>query len=194
MGAASRIISCRVCSPFRISLPPPINALRPGGRLLHHTMRLDATARSLVASKACWLRYEFYNGLHSYPSRGRRTVRGKSLDHRHHGHAGNLYGVARYGYCECFFAAYRRRSSRQLRREHLGPDELSGIECCRSAAFRMAKPGFWAQTLLHALRGAVYRKLPALWTSAFLSLAHLLSRSSGRRRRRVSSGRGGSSS
>src|SRR5712692_7205054 len=185
------MISCRVWSPFRISPLPPTNALRPIGRLLHHTMCLDETERSLVASKGRWLRYEFYNGLHSYPSRGRRTVCGKSLDHRHHGHAGNLYGVARHGYCECFFAAYRRRSSRQLRREHLGPDELSGIECCRSAAFRMAEPGFWAQTLLHALCRAVYFELAALRTCAFIRLAHFLSRSAGRRRRRVSSGRAG---
>src|SRR5712692_10993733 len=123
------MISCRVWSPFRISPLPPTNALRPIGRLLHHTMCLDETERSLVASKGRWLPYEFYNGLHFYPSRGRRTVCGKSLDHRHHGHAGNLYGVARHGYCECFFAAYRRRSSRQLRREHLGTDELSDLVC-----------------------------------------------------------------
>src|SRR6266576_6690573 len=162
MGAASRMISCRVCSPFRISLLPPTNALRPSGRLVHHTIRLDATDRSLVASKeALAHRHELNNSLHSFPSRGRRTGCGKSLDHRHHGHAGNLYGVARHGYCECFFAAYRRRTSRQLRREYLGPDELSGIECCRSAAFRMAEPGFWAQTLLHALCRAFYIELAA---------------------------------
>src|SRR5712692_3513193 len=48
MGAALRMISWRVCSPFRISLLPPTNALRPSGRLLHHTIRLDATDRSRV--------------------------------------------------------------------------------------------------------------------------------------------------
>src|SRR6476646_6311584 len=51
MGAASRMIPCRVCSPFRISLPPPTTALRPSGRFLHHTICLDATDRSLIASK-----------------------------------------------------------------------------------------------------------------------------------------------
>ena len=51
MGAASRMIPCRVCSPFRISLPPPTIALRPSGRFLHHTICLDATDRSLIASK-----------------------------------------------------------------------------------------------------------------------------------------------
>src|SRR6266481_4886747 len=54
MGAASRMISCRVWSPFRISLLPPTNPLRPIGRLLHHTMCLDETERSLVASKERW--------------------------------------------------------------------------------------------------------------------------------------------
>src|SRR6266436_4142028 len=50
--------------------------MRPTGLLLRRRRR--------------WLRYEFYNGLHCFPSCGRRTVCGKSLDHRHHGHAGNL--------------------------------------------------------------------------------------------------------
>src|SRR6266576_536200 len=178
MGAASRMISCRVWSPFRISLLPPINALRPSGRFLHHTIRLDATDRSLVASKeALAHRHELNNGLHSFPSRHGRTVCGKSLGHRHHGHVGNLYGVARHGYSECFVAAYRRRSRRQLRREHLGPDELFGVERCRSASLRMAKPGFRAQTLLHALCRAVYFELSAMRTRTFIVVAHLLSRS-----------------
>jgi hypothetical protein len=62
--------------------------MRPTGLLLHQRRRS--------------LRYEFYNGLHSFPSRGRRTVCGKSLDHRHHGYAGDLYGTARHEICECF--------------------------------------------------------------------------------------------
>src|SRR5437588_9656429 len=85
MGAASRMISCRVCSPFRISLLSPINALRPSGRFLHHTIRLDATDRSLVASKeALAHRHELNNGLHSFPSRHGRTVCGKSLRSEEH--------------------------------------------------------------------------------------------------------------
>ena len=56
---------------------------------------------------------------------------------------------------------------------------------------RLAEPRLWAQTLLHALCRAVYIELAALRTCAFIGLAHLLSRSAGRRRRRVSSGRAG---
>ena len=117
---------------------------------------------------------EFDNGLLRLPTGNRRTLRGKSLDHRYHGHAGNLHGAPRQGYCEGLIAAHRRRSRRQLRREHLGPHELSGIERRRSAAFRVAEQGFWAQTLLHALRRAVHFELSPLRTRSFIELANLL--------------------
>src|SRR2546429_5202188 len=128
-----------------------------------------------------------YSRLPSVPRGEGRTVRSKSLDHRDHVYAGHLYGVARHRHCQCFLAAYRRRSRRQLRRKHLGPDQLSGVECRGSSAFRMAEPGFWTQTLLYALRRALYFELSALWTCAFLGLAHSLSRSAGCRGRRIGS-------
>ena len=117
---------------------------------------------------------EFDNGLLRLPTGNRRTLRGKSLDHRYHGHAGNLHGAPRQGYCEGLIAAHRRRSRGQLRRKHLGPDQLSGIECGRSPTFRVVRSRLRAQTVLHALCRALYFELSPLRTRSFIELANLL--------------------
>ncbi len=90
----------------------------------------------------------------------------QSVDYRRHGHAGDVHGGARLLHRQCRAAAYRRHARRQLRREHVGDYQLSGIERDRAADERMALKCDWPQALLHDVRRHLHDQLVSLRTGA----------------------------
>ena len=80
--------------------------------------------------------------------------------------AGDVHGVAGHGDCQRSAAPYRRWACGQRRREHLGADQLSGVERRRAAAFGLVEPRVWAEAVLHVVRRAVHDQFPALRVGA----------------------------
>ena len=108
-----------------------------------------------------------------------------------YGDDGDVHGVARHQHLERLPAAHRRRPRHQLRREHVGTDQLPGRQRDHPADERVAQPRVRAQALLHDVRRAVHRDLASLRPRAEPGDADFFPRAPGNWRRRSGAGRTG---
>ena len=86
----------------------------------------------------------------------------QSMGDRAGSYDGDVHGAARHQHLQRLAAAHRRRPRHQLRRKHLGADQLPGRQRDHPADERVAQPRLRPQALLHDVRRAVHRELVSM--------------------------------
>jgi hypothetical protein len=107
------------------------------------------------------------------------------------GDDGDVHGTARHQHLQRLPAAHRGRPRHQLRRKHLGADQLPGRQRDHPADERVAQPRLRPQALLHDVRRAIHRELFSLRRRTEPGDADRVPRAAGDRRRRPRAGRTG---
>ncbi len=97
-----------------------------------------------------------------YGSGSRGSDRLQSVGHRHDGDAGDVHGGAGHLDCQRCPSPHCREPGRNVGREHVGADQLPGLERHHSADERVAVDADWPQAFLHGLRGPVHAEFHAL--------------------------------